>query len=97
MTTTLLAGSVALLLLAAACAHERLAWRYPDGSYDPERLAEDIDDCEEYTAIAEDDGSFVALGGAREWGGWGNFTFERCMNDRGWVLTSVPTERAGRG
>ena len=96
MTKTPLAGSVALLLLAAACAHERLDWRYPDGSYDRKRLAEDIYDCEEHTAIADDDG-FVAFGGARAWGGWGSFTFERCMNDRGWVLTSVPTERGGRG
>lgn len=88
-----LAALVALYLLApSACVHERLVWRFPDGSYDPERLAEDIYACEEYTAIA-DDHDFVTSRGARAYGGWGNFTFEYCMNKKGWALTRVSTDR----
>jgi hypothetical protein len=94
---TPLAAVVAVFLLgASACAHERLVWRFPDGSYDSRQLAEDVDACEAYTVVADDE-EFVNAVGAREYGGWGNFTFEYCMNKRGWTLTSVPRERADRG
>jgi hypothetical protein len=94
---TRLAALVApCLLSASACAHERLVWRFPDGSYDPGQVAEDIRACEEHTAIADDDERVVSALGARAYGGWGSFTFEHCMHQRGWVLTRVPTERAER-
>lgn len=98
MRSVAVASAVALALLApCACVHERLVWRLPDGSHDSGRLAQDVRACEEYTAVVEDEGPFRAPVGARAYGGWGNFTFERCMHVKGWVLTSVPTDRAGRG
>jgi hypothetical protein len=85
------AALLVALMALGGCGHDRLDWRYPDGSYDPKHLDRDVWECEEFTAITDEKSLFVTAPGARQWGGWGNFTFERCMGERGWVLTRVPT------
>lgn len=84
-----LAATLALLSLAA-CAASTWQWRRPDGSLAEDQLKEDIDACEEYALIADmGHPGFEGTLGARPRGGWGNFSFERCMHERNWALTRV--------
>ena len=73
------------------CAHERLAWR--GGSADPERLAEDIDDCEVHR---DRWGRRVPWpSGAREkWGGWGEHL--RALHERQGMGPHVRADEARR-
>ena len=79
----------AALLVLGACASGTWAWRRPDGTEDPRRLQEDVDACEEYARIADADGRFAWPSSPRPRGGWGSFSFERCMHERSWELRYV--------
>jgi hypothetical protein len=89
------AAALLLALAASACGHGRLDWRQPDGTYDPAALNRDVIECEEFTVVNDEKSPFVTAPGARQWGGWGDFFFERCMGLRGWVLTNVPSNEHG--
>jgi len=49
--------------------------------------ANTIWECEMKAAEEQDDKCFRELVNARPYGGWGDFGFEFCMEQRGWKLT----------
>jgi hypothetical protein len=103
MARARIASAAVLVALASACAslQGRLDWRRADGSYDPVQLRDDVYECEYYTAANDGRGGrFFSGENARAWGGWGNRTFEWCMQRKAWVLTNVDAGGAagdGRG
>lgn len=60
-------------------------WAHPDPVYAERQRQHDIDFCEQQTSEISSRGPFQS-GGARPYGGWGDFIFELCMEERGWVL-----------
>ncbi len=89
---------LAVLLLSAACAMEPGSWRWlhPDPQYAAKNLWRDIDDCEDFANRVEDRGPFGLSSNARDYGGWGDFQFELCMERRGWKMTYVPSGQPKR-
>jgi hypothetical protein len=71
---------------AAGCATGRWEWQRPDGPGEPEELRVDVAECEERARQTEDRRRYRSVEGARPYGGWGNFDFEFCMNQRDWQL-----------
>lgn len=61
-------------------------WQHPDAGYAERYRERDIDECEEYALDADMDGKRHPLRQARDYGGWGDFPFEFCMQQRGWQL-----------
>lgn len=68
----------------------RWTWRHDDATYAERNRARDIDECEDYAVVAKQDGKIHELRNAREYGGWGSFEFEVCMNQRGWRMEFSP-------
>ena len=89
---------LAVLLGSAACAMEygSWRWRHPDPQYAAKNLWHDIDDCEDFAARVEDRGPFGFASNARDYGGWGDFQFELCMERLGWKMTYVPRGEGNR-
>lgn len=82
--------AVTVLLLSACTPRPGLwEWRHPDPSYAEKYRARDIAECEEHAREAEMDGRNHLLKPARPYGGWGDFPFEWCMQERGWRLEFV--------
>ena len=89
---------LAVLLVSVACSMEHGSWRWlhPDPQYAAHNLWRDIDDCEDFAARVEDRGPFDFSSNARDYGGWGDFQFELCMERRGWKMTYVPSGQPKR-
>ena len=64
----------------------RWTWRHDDATYAERNRARDIDECEDYAVVVKQDGKIREFRNAREYGGWGSFEFEFCMNQRGWRM-----------
>lgn len=81
-----------LVLVVAGCAWSapQWHWQHPDNHYAQQHREQDIYECEEYASQLATNGppDDYALG--RNYGGWGNFTFELCMESRGWQLVYGP-------
>lgn len=76
----------ALLLSACSAPSGTWKWRHPDAGYEEKYRARDIHECEQYALEADMNGKRQLLRPARDYGGWGNFSFEFCMQERGWSL-----------
>lgn len=89
---------VLLLLIVAGCALQpgRWRWQHPDVHYAEEYRWRDISECEDYAIRVESNGPPFAVTQARDYGGWGNFDFEVCMERRGWHLEFLPGEGRSR-
>lgn len=74
---------LALLLIACTPQPGLWVWRHPDPQYAREHKARDIAECEQYALDNRMDGPFT-FENTRDYGGWGNFSFEFCMQERGW-------------
>lgn len=78
---------VTILLFTACTPRPGLwTWHHPDPAYAEKYRARDVEECEEYALDAEMDGRRHLLRPARDYGGWGDFSFEFCMEERGWKL-----------
>lgn len=79
---------LAVLLVSTACAvkSESWHWEHPDPKYAGQYLWRDINKCEDLASRLEDRGPFEVSGNARDYGGWGDFRFELCMESRGWEM-----------
>lgn len=85
--TRLPTALMSLLLCASACTpHAGLwVWRHPDADYARQMRARDVAECEQYALDVWMDGPFDTAT-ARDYGGWGSFDFDFCMQERGWHL-----------
>jgi hypothetical protein len=92
----LLALLALVLLVSCASHYGRWVWRHPDGSYNSKQLWDDIYQCEEYRKTVEDKGPSNLFSDARDYGGWGDFQFEFCMNQRNWFLKYEPIGPQGK-
>jgi len=79
------------LLLLGACTIPpgQWEWRHDDPQYAESHRAEDIYECEKHAIEEASDGPRFRISNARPYGGWGNFDFEFCMQQRGWHLEYV--------
>ncbi len=83
-----IAAGIGLLLCLSACTPQPglWVWRHPDPGYARENKGRDIAACEQYALVHRMDGPF-SFDHARDYGGWGDFSFEFCMEERGWRQT----------
>jgi len=83
---------ILLFLLATGCAKtpELWHWESQDDGPSEQRRSEDIYECERYARQVDMDGPLDDYSRGRNYGGWGNFSFERCMESRGWRLVYGP-------
>lgn len=79
-----------LFLIACTIQPGLWTWRHADATYAERHLARDIYECEEYAQQAAANGPRYRVVNARDYGGWGNFDFEFCMQERNWRLEFVP-------
>ncbi len=68
---------------------EQWSWQHADSHYSRKNSERDIYGCGEAAKEQAMDGALHELSNARGYGGWGNFDFEFCMEERGWKLTFV--------
>ncbi len=75
-------------VILGGCGHALTAWvwDHPDPEYAQLYRDRDIFECEWYARDVAMDGPLHEFSNAREFGGWGNFDFEFCMNEKGWRL-----------
>ena len=86
-----LLSSVVGLMLLSGCAAPSGHWTWvPAQESGAEDLSQAISDCEEYARDVDHNGNLEGFRNARPYGGWGNFSFETCMNRRGWELQYLP-------
>ncbi len=82
--TFMIAGTA--LLAGCALPSGSWTWAHPDIGYAARNKARDIEKCEKYAEAHQIEGPFSAAGSAHAYGGWGDFDFEFCMQERGWRL-----------
>lgn len=72
----------------SGCAHGLTSWvwDHPDPDYALCCKDQDIFRCEGYAKEVAMGGPLHENSNARDFGGWGNFDFEFCMNEKGWRL-----------
>jgi len=89
---------VLLLLLVAGCAWQPGHWRWlhPDAHYAAQYRWRDISECEDYALRVAPNGPPFAVTQARDYGGWGNWDFEFCMEGLGWSLEFLPGKERSR-
>jgi hypothetical protein len=85
------------LIVSSGCVHPTSTWewRHPDQQYAQKYKARDIEQCEQYAGIENMDGP-GEFHTARDYGGWGDFPFEFCMQQRGWDMELVPLDAQKR-
>lgn len=82
--------SVAIFFLVACSTQPGLwQWQHRDTGYAEKYRARDIYQCERYSLENGMDDDLHELKMTREYGGWGDFDFEFCMQERGWHLEFV--------
>lgn len=81
------AGLLLSLLALFGCLGQARQWRWehPESGYAERHRQEDIAACEQEAIDLRTNGPFRPEN-ARPYGGWGDFDFEFCMEQRGWEL-----------
>ncbi len=81
-----------VLAMIYGCSHPKgtWVWRHSD-PHSQIYKSRDIAQCEQYAGI-ENMGAPGEIHTARDYGGWGDFSFEFCMQERGWDLQFIPLE-----
>ncbi len=83
-----------LILLGCFGPSRQWRWTHPDSGYADLNRPADIAFCEQETLDISTNGPF-SVENSRPYGGWGDFIFELCMEERGWELVQLkagPTE-----